>query len=228
MARLPPRKTTRNPGVIFPRKRPGFFAAAPPEETANSKCDLVLISPPKTPELWRFLVAKPPLGFLLATCEDYANLNCGLTHISPLKPPPEPWRIFSAKQPLGFFNGPWRKCKFELRPGAHFAAKNRRDPGRFFRRNYLLVSFLRRLKTMRIRIATWRAFRDLKSPPDTGRFFRRYRLWVSSLRRLELMRIRSAPWYTFCHCEDRQGPGRFFRRVRFSGSPSRRLETTRT
>ena len=31
-----------------------FFSAAPPEKTANSNSDLVLISPPKTPELWRF------------------------------------------------------------------------------------------------------------------------------------------------------------------------------
>ena len=125
-----------------------FFAATPlsvfffgpPGRQSHLNSDLVHISPPekKTGNLAHFF-GETAFGFSVAPSEGKANLDCYPVVISPRKKPPGTWVFFfGGESASGFFCAPWRKIKFEFRPGTRFATKdNDGVPGFSLRRNRL-------------------------------------------------------------------------------------------
>ena len=86
-----------------------------------------------------YFFGETAFGFSVAPSEGKANLDCYPVVISPRKKPPGTWVFFFGGESASwFFCAPWRKIKFEFRPGTRFATKdNDGVPGFLLRRNRL-------------------------------------------------------------------------------------------
>ena len=127
-----PRQENPMPWRFVSAKAPRFFFTALRRYIAKLHCAPGRILPRKTDgDLSFYFGGETVSGSFIAPSGKKSNSNFDLAQISPPKKTRNPG-AFVRRARLWFFgSAPWRKWKFELLSGTHFATEKPRNPGVF-------------------------------------------------------------------------------------------------